>query len=225
MSHTTTTDLDTIKRNLRLYESSLYTNIVQLQSDTNINDNNNNKLQQQIENDLSNMQSLIDKLSLLINNDNTTTNSQTSLLHTYNRYENVFNEFNNDYRKYKDKKQQQLNRQLLLQHNNNTTTRNKQDINTTHDNVLHNEGNGLQHSLRIADTLLDIGDNTSQSLQRQHSIITSANTRLQQLGKQFPTLNKLMSRIQIYKHRDNIILALVIASCIIFIIWYISNKG
>jgi hypothetical protein len=62
---------------------------------------------------------------------------------------------------------------------------------------------------------------TKDTLSDQRRLIVSSTSALGTIGTMFPGLNKVMSSIQFRKTRENAVLAVVIASCICFTLWYL----
>jgi hypothetical protein len=48
-------------------------------------------------------------------------------------------------------------------------------------------------------------------------------TRLGQLGKQFPRVNNVIGKIQAHKQRDSIVLGIVIGICLIFTVFWMGR--
>lgn len=222
---------ESIKKNLRSLESSLYSELLQYQTITTTINNNHthhntssiHTLEQQIEGGLSRMSELCDSLYTLLNTSDASLH--TSLQYAHNRYIGVLNDFNNDYKKHKQRLQQSSTRQQLLNNSSSVRVGSSSSIYNINDDQLMNESTGLHRSLQITDSLLGAADDTHQSLHRQQSTLNTSRFKLSSLNTTFPSINKLMSRITLYKHRDNIILAVLVASLIVFTLWYWSNKG
>lgn len=62
---------------------------------------------------------------------------------------------------------------------------------------------------------------TKDSLVDQRRLITSSSSALTSMATMFPAINRVMGSIQFRKTRENIVLALVIASCVCFTLWYL----
>ena len=62
---------------------------------------------------------------------------------------------------------------------------------------------------------------TKDTLVDQRRLIVSSSSGLGQIATMFPTLNRLINTIQFKKTRENIVLAMVIAACILFTLWYL----
>jgi hypothetical protein len=63
-----------------------------------------------------------------------------------------------------------------------------------------------------------------ESLFSQGSVFAGVRGKLTTLGTTFPVVGKLMSRINVSKQRDMIVLACVIATCMFFTFIYILYK-
>lgn len=67
-------------------------------------------------------------------------------------------------------------------------------------------------------------EETKESLERQREMFESIGGKLGFLMERFPAVNKLIKDISASKHRDNIVLAFVIASCMFFTFFYVMAK-
>jgi Golgi SNAP receptor complex protein 1 len=181
------------------------------------------QLEDDLNGELSNLSRLCDDLSTLIAESNVPDRQSAS--YTLQRYQGIYAEYTAEYRRHREKRMRELTRKQLLQHSNTHASSSSSSSSTNNStNHLLREKSGLHSSLRMTDDLLDQALYTQSSLQKQHTMLQDAQQRLKGLGQKYPVINKLMSRITILKHRDNIILAAVIAGCIVFILWYMFNK-
>jgi len=62
------------------------------------------------------------------------------------------------------------------------------------------------------------------SLSSQGSVFAGVRGKLGQLGATFPVVGQVMSRINVSKQRDMIVLACVIATCMFFTVVYVMSK-
>lgn len=85
------------------------------------------------------------------------------------------------------------------------------------------ERSAIQSSHRAIDSIMSQASETKESLRSQRDSFLSANSTLGQVAAKFPAANKLMSAIQSKKQRNNVILALVIAGCICFTLYYVMR--
>jgi len=86
------------------------------------------------------------------------------------------------------------------------------------------EGRSLQHSLERTDDVMAQAAAARESLLSQGRVFAGVRGKLTTLGTTFPVVGKLMSRINVSKQRDMIVLACVIATCMFFTLIYILSK-
>lgn len=82
------------------------------------------------------------------------------------------------------------------------------------------ENEHLRNSDRLASEAIDIALATKENLGSQRKIFKNITTRLNDLANRFPALNNLVRKIKLRKQRDAIIMATVVAICIILILIY-----
>lgn len=86
---------------------------------------------------------------------------------------------------------------------------------------LQREMEHTRNSERLIDEQINIALETRESLVSQREIIKAVQTKLNDITNKFPMINNLVSKINLRKRRDTIILGLVIGLCLTAIIWYI----
>ena len=138
---------------------------------------------------------------------------------TLSRYESIAAEYSSEARKLHDKAA----RRALFAHSSSSsaTAASQQKGN----DLLTREGDSLAMSIRATDSLLGAAADSRSSLHRQQGILSQTQNKLNSLASSFPAVQATMSRIRCLKQRDNLILAAVISSCILFTIWYASGKA
>lgn len=82
------------------------------------------------------------------------------------------------------------------------------------------ENEHINSSNRMADETIGLAVTTKEALLAQRGIIGSISSRVASLGGRFPALNNMMQKVNLRKRRDGLILAGVIATCLILIILY-----
>ena len=86
------------------------------------------------------------------------------------------------------------------------------------------ERRGLESGLRSADLLLDQADATKAELLGQRSIFESTGRRLMgPILNAFPVLNTWIEKVKKRKQRDQIVLAAVIETLVLFLLWWIRR--
>jgi len=86
------------------------------------------------------------------------------------------------------------------------------------------ERNAVTSSQRNADSIYSQALGVREALTRQRQNLAGAGGKLLEMGKTIPGVNNLMSLITKKRTRDNTILAIVIAICMCFTIWYWLRK-
>ncbi|CEP03462.1 Golgi SNAP receptor complex member 1 [Plasmodiophora brassicae] len=87
--------------------------------------------------------------------------------------------------------------------------------------MLLGEQKSLHSSIDMVDELIGRADATREGLVKQRAIYTTTAANLDQIAQRFPLIRDAMIRIRRYKQRDMIVLAVVIATCILFTLWYV----
>ena len=82
------------------------------------------------------------------------------------------------------------------------------------------ETDHLRNSERLIDDQIAIAMATKENLTQQRGAFHSISQRLVSTLQKFPLVNSLIQRINLRKRRDSIILASVIAVCLILLILY-----
>jgi Golgi SNAP receptor complex protein 1 len=86
------------------------------------------------------------------------------------------------------------------------------------------EGHSLHQSLKMTDDALDSVIQARESLGNQRVTMMGVTGKLKNLGAKFPVIGQLMNRISCKHQRDMIVLASVIAVCMIFTFLYVMSK-
>jgi len=86
---------------------------------------------------------------------------------------------------------------------------------------LQREMEHTRNSERLIDEQINIALDTRDSLTNQREVLKAVQTKLNDLVNKFPLINNLVSKINFRKRRDTIILGVVIALCLVFMLWYV----
>jgi Golgi SNAP receptor complex protein 1 len=87
------------------------------------------------------------------------------------------------------------------------------------DTLLRERGS-LQVSHKAMDSMLAQADETREALQRQRGSLMNSSTGLGAMAARFPSVQALIGAIQRRRTRDQRIIALLVAACICFTLWY-----
>eukprot|EP00041_Stephanoeca_diplocostata_P007629 m.110010 g.110010 ORF g.110010 m.110010 type:complete len:232 (-) comp16968_c0_seq1:438-1133(-) len=142
-----------------------------------------------------------------------------TLRHTLSRHTEILNDMKRDFVKTKSSIRETRDKAQLL-------SSVQRDINTyrsseaeRQDQYLR-ENQSIHNSMRGAEDAISIAISAKEALVSQRGIVGQATTRLGQVLQKFPAVNNVMKKISHRKNRDQIIMAGVISSCIIFLFWY-----
>lgn len=81
----------------------------------------------------------------------------------------------------------------------------------------------LEIQKKMVDDQISIAIATKESLDHQKKSLGGITQKIAVLANRFPLINSLMQRINIRKRRDSIILASVIATCIVLMLLYMFH--
>eukprot|EP01098_Paradermamoeba_levis_P016133 TRINITY_DN8522_c0_g1_i2.p1 TRINITY_DN8522_c0_g1~~TRINITY_DN8522_c0_g1_i2.p1 ORF type:complete len:251 (-),score=32.42 TRINITY_DN8522_c0_g1_i2:181-933(-) len=87
------------------------------------------------------------------------------------------------------------------------------------DQLLRERG-ALHTADRVADAILGQAAETREALTNQKSLLQGTLSKLSNFGGNFAAVNSLIGSIRRKKFRDSLILAVFIALCICFLLWY-----
>ena len=82
------------------------------------------------------------------------------------------------------------------------------------------EGEHLANSERMIDDQISIAIDTRDHLKSQRETFKMIQTKVNDLSNRFPLINTLMTKINIRKRRDSLILGTVIGLCLTFMLWW-----
>ncbi|CAM9990117.1 unnamed protein product, partial [Hapterophycus canaliculatus] len=82
------------------------------------------------------------------------------------------------------------------------------------------EQNAIHSSLQSATGVLGQAAEARESLRHQRAILGTASSTLSFMQNRFPAINRVVEAIQKKKAKDRVIIAAVIAGCIVFSLWF-----
>ena len=82
------------------------------------------------------------------------------------------------------------------------------------------ESDHLASSERLIDDQISIAMDTRDHLKSQREAFKMIQTKVNDLSNRFPLINTLMTKINIRKRRDSLILGTVIGGCLTFMLWW-----
>ena len=83
------------------------------------------------------------------------------------------------------------------------------------------EGEHIHRSDQLTDDILGMAASARNALQEQASRLDNVFSKLSSTMSKFPVINQLTKSIDIKKKRSAVILGSVIATCVVFSLWYI----
>lgn len=90
--------------------------------------------------------------------------------------------------------------------------------------LLLRERSILERSHNAVEDVVSQAHGVAASLTQQRNLFDSIDNRLAALGQRFPVVNSLLNAIRRRKNRDNVLLAGVLAGCVLLILIYWVNK-
>ncbi|XP_052801281.1 Golgi SNAP receptor complex member 1-like [Mya arenaria] len=147
-----------------------------------------------------------------------------ALLHTLKRHRDILQDYSQEFQKTKANITAIREREDLLGsvHRDINAYKNSSGLNRRTDLYL-KEHEHIRNSERLVDDQISVAIATKESLDFQKKTLSGITQTINSLANRFPMINSLMQRIHIRKRRDSIILASVIATCIIVLLLYMFH--
>ena len=130
------------------------------------------------------------------------------------RFREVSFDYSQEWQKTSGSLQQKRNRASLF------GDRKEDDEKSSEMDLLMKERNSIHKSQQMADGVIGQALAAREALNQQRNTFTSSSGKLGQLTASFSGVNALIGRIQKKKLKDNVVLAVVIALCICFLLYY-----
>eukprot|EP00048_Salpingoeca_helianthica_P024128 m.29905 g.29905 ORF g.29905 m.29905 type:complete len:222 (+) comp9202_c0_seq2:82-747(+) len=215
---------DDLRRDARKYEAEIETKLASFsklgssytridKSALESNDRMFESMALEIQQLLMKLSHLHDEMAALVGNDPT-----PSVQHTLRRHREILSDFSQEFNRTKTSIRQNRERADLIGSV-------QRDINEYHTNGSRQdyylkENDSIRGAGRLTDDAISIAVSAKEALLAQRSRLTGAKSRLGAVLSRFPAVNSLMQKINLRKRRDAIILACVIAACIILLFLY-----
>uniref|UniRef100_A0A060T1L7 Golgi SNAP receptor complex member 1 n=1 Tax=Blastobotrys adeninivorans TaxID=409370 RepID=A0A060T1L7_BLAAD len=176
------------------------------------------KTNKEIEDTLASREEVIATLTRAVDSD---AHAPATKLHQLQRHKEVLQEHKAEFRRIKASLQQERNRTNLL-----TSVRSDIDSYRARSSTpggqneaeyMLNERSRIDNSHNLADTLLSQAYETRDDFVRQRASLANIQRRVFSTASHIPGLNTVISKINTRKKRDSVILALLIAACILFL--------
>uniref|UniRef100_M4BFT0 Golgi SNAP receptor complex member 1 n=1 Tax=Hyaloperonospora arabidopsidis (strain Emoy2) TaxID=559515 RepID=M4BFT0_HYAAE len=164
-----------------------------------------------IENALASLSDTIDEMNAVVNT--TSLKVQDAVLQ---RYRELYFDFNTEFRRSMSTLQEKRDAQKLF--GNRSHNGHSDDIEM--DSLL-NERRAVDSSRSMTSSIIEQAMATRNALANQRRQFTSSHGKVATLGSSFAGINTLVEQIRRKKMRNNTILALVVAACVCFTLWWV----
>jgi len=147
-------------------------------------------------------------------------NPTASISHTLGRHTSLLNEMQHEFTKTKHSIRQTRDKADLLssvQRDINTYQNEQQRRQEQQDKI----SMSTQNSMRAANDTISIAMAAKDALVQQRSMLSKVQTKMTNIAEKVPMLNNIMHKMKVAKQKDKMIIAGVIALCIVFLLWYI----
>jgi Golgi SNAP receptor complex protein 1 len=147
-----------------------------------------------------------------------TLNAQNAtLLHMVQRHRDILQDYSHEFQKTKNNILAVREREELL----GSAYRDGSSYkNSSQTDLYLKEHEHITNASRLVDEQISIAMSTKENMQAQKSALYAITHRMNFLANRFPVINSLVVRINLRKRRDTIIIACVIALCLIFLLWF-----
>ncbi|KAH7731325.1 CBN-GOS-28 protein [Aphelenchoides avenae] len=149
---------------------------------------------------------------------------KSALHHTYRRHREILRDYNTEFNRAHTNITSQLEREDLLSGGGSSAdggfALNNRSRSTE---LLLRENDRINSCDRLLDEQMSLASSLKENLYGQRSGLGDITVRLHQMTKKYPAINNLMQKIRMKKRKDTLILAGVIASCLIFFFLYIMH--
>nr|CAB3250386.1 Golgi SNAP receptor complex member 1-like [Phallusia mammillata] len=148
--------------------------------------------------------------------------SNPAMMHTVQRHRDILQDYNHEFRKTRSNIHSNREREDLLGsvRRDIDAYKNSSGVNNRRTDLYMKEHEHLRNSDRLADEAIDIAMATRDNLGQQRALFKGITTRMNNLANRFPAINNLVQKIKLRKRRDSLIIAAVVAFCIILILIY-----
>lgn len=167
-----------------------------------------------------NIQYLFNQLSDLINKKLKGLAITPSQRATSQRYQDILQDLRSDYEKSNQLLRRARERQELLAGASTDTNNNGSSNDAAMDSLLR-ERNHIQNSMNTAASVVGQAESVRQDLHWQGRSLRSTGNVMSQIAGNIPGVNHLVDAIRRRRSQDDKVVAGVIASCIVFTLWYL----
>ena len=144
--------------------------------------------------------------------------SNTAASHTLQRHYDICQDYRREFERTKANIRHFQTREDLLMH---PAASGHEPLSSRRQDHFAREFEHLKHSDNLVDRALDMASTIKKDLSDQRRFFLQISHKVNALTTRVPLMNNLLQRIKIKKRKDSLVLALVIAFCLIFLLVYI----
>lgn len=137
------------------------------------------------------------------------------------RCREVTYDFQSDFTKVRQNVQRRKDAMELFGSANSSTKTNSGNNNEGDMEHLLRERNHVSNSLHATSAILGQASDTFGELKHQRRSLTGVSGKVMQVAQSVPGLNRVMEAIRQKRNKDDLIVAGVIAACVVFTLWYL----
>jgi len=157
--------------------------------------------------------------------ENASINSNATI-HTLQRHRDILRDYSIEYEKTKRNIIQFKEREKLLSSSNTQRSSLSSESNLNNrmkdsTSLYMKEHDHLKSSHLLIDQQIELAELSKEKLQSQNQAIRFFHQKLNTIAHKFPMINNLMQKVKFKKRKDSLILATVIAICIIILLLYL----
>lgn len=149
--------------------------------------------------------------------------SNTAASHTLQRHYEICQDYRREFERTKANIRNFQTREDLLMHSSNSShsSHHHEPLSNRRQEHYTREHEHLTNSHKLVDRALDMASTIKKDLTNQRRYFAQISHKVNALATRVPLMNSLLQRIKIKKRKDSLVLALVIALCLIFLLFYI----
>ncbi|XP_066983308.1 Golgi SNAP receptor complex member 1 [Macrobrachium rosenbergii] len=144
--------------------------------------------------------------------------SSVAIIHTLQRHRDILQDYTHEFQRTNNTIKSRREREQLLGSGRNDG---KSLAGLSRRDLYLKESEHLANSERMVDEQITIAVETRDHLKSQREAFKMIQTKVNDLSNRFPLINTLMTKINIRKRRDSLILGTVIGLCLTFMLWWI----
>uniref|UniRef100_A0A0G4F501 Golgi SNAP receptor complex member 1 n=1 Tax=Chromera velia CCMP2878 TaxID=1169474 RepID=A0A0G4F501_9ALVE len=137
------------------------------------------------------------------------------------RFSDIFTDLKREYRRLRSDTERKRERHLLL---GNASEKGRGDVDDGTRHLLKERGH-LEGSLQMLDQVIGQATDSHDRLRAQRFRVTGMGDRMRGILTKFPEMGRVMDRIGLAQYKEQIVLGLVIGSCLCFVLWWSMLRG